>query len=628
MLRTRLRGPSLALETCARRLQPHAVTFVGGRDRAEVVLEWRGGADDLGHADIGPDADISWYGPAGFSEDRPASEATIQALCGLMHLHDGDSGGPRRLGLEVASVAAGVLAAQGLLAARIGALRGQALSGVQTSVLQAGLLLVSHYVAAATCAEPWEPAPPGSDPGPPFRSAEGRWFEIETLEPEAWKSFWERLGAAGAELGRAWALFRPRYYRATCSLPPGLHQATAAQPLDVIMEVAADCGVSVSPLRGYDEVLGEPGASAHLPVIDPGPPPSGPGGRGSAPPAGSLLGPEGNLPLRGLRVIEATTRLQGPLAGLLLQMLGAHVVKVEPPGGDFGRIVPPVAGDTGSFFLCFNRGKEVVELDLSRASGRDGLVELVADADVFLHNWRPGKAKAWGLDAHDLLAVNPHLIHTTASGWGDRPIPLLGTDFLVQAYAGLGQGLNPQGTPPVPSRVILVDYFGALITCEGILGGLYQRELSRRGARVGTSLLAGAMALQAHVLDAIVRGTEDGRSGGRPVWGPLDHPLAVDDGFVVVSVDDPAAFRRLCGLCGVDVTGSSPAQAELEVVRCMCTRSGEHWQRQLATEGIACEVVPGQLDLGSLPSDSRLSSLFEPLAETSQAPRPPWRFWA
>lgn len=624
---TTLRGPSLALETCVRRLQPYGVTSAPTGDPAQMTLEWDGAADELGAAGTGPDVEISWYGSAGPPDAPPGAEAGIQALCGLMHLHGRDAGPPRRLGLEVTSVTAGLLAAQGLLAARIGALRGQPVSAVQTSVLEAGLLLVSHYVAAATCAEPWEPAPPASEPGPPFRSADGRWFEIETLEPEAWKRFWHGLGAVDADLGRAWALFRPRYYRGTCTLPPGLHEATRARPLAAIMTLASHCGVSVSPLRDYEEVLAEPGSSAHLPLISPATP-SATTARWGGPPAATILGSDTALPLRGLRVIEATSRLQGPLAGLLLQMLGAHVVKVEPPGGDFGRIVPPVAGGTGSFFLCCNRDKEVVELDLGQAAGRAQLAELVTDADVFLHNWRPGKAREWGLDADDLLAVNPRLVHASASGWGDRPVPLLGTDFLVQAYTGLGNGLNPEGTPPFPSRIILVDYLGALVTCEGVLGGLYQRERSGRGARVATSLLAGAMALQAHVLEALVDGREQGRSGGRPLWRLLDQPLPADDALVVASVDDDDSFRRLCQLCGVEALTSSREEAERKVLSCIAGHSAQHWQRELSEAGIACEVIPHQLDLASLPSDPRLSGLFEVLAEECQAPAAPWHFSA
>lgn len=613
--RTTVVGPALALQTCARRLSPFGVD-ASSDGASGLVLDWGDRAD----LDPPPQAAVSWHGPAQLPEE-PACEVTIQARCGLMHLHGADDGEPRRLGLEVASVTAGLLAAQGLLAAHIGRLRGRAVTRVETSVLEAGLLLVSHYVAAATCAEPWEPAPPAPAPGPPFISADGRWFEIETLDPEAWKNFWSELGAAPGDLGRAWASFRARYYRPTCTLAPGLHEATARHPLAAVEAVAQRHEVSLSPLRAYDDVLVDPGIGSDWPVIEPfaanAETTSRRGGTGTG---------NGTLPLAGLRVVEATSRLQGPLAGVLLGMLGAEVVKVEPPGGDFGRIVPPVAGTTGSFFGCFNRGKQTVELDLTTSTGRASLIELVAEADAFLHNWRPGKASQWALDAADLAPVNPGLVHACASGWGERPKPLVGTDFLVQAHAGLGNGLRPVGDDPRPSRIILVDYLGALLTCEGILGGLCLRHQLGRGCAVRSSLLGGAMALQAHVLDDLATHQECGRRHGRPLWGPLARPIPTSDGYLALSVADEAAFASLVRLCGIDGRSRSGEVAEADVARRLSSQPAQSWLAGLEAAGIAGAALPVDLDLASLPADPRLVGLFEVLAGPARAPRSPWRF--
>lgn len=160
-----------------------------------------------------------------------------------------------------------------------------------------------------------------------------------------------------------------------------------------------------------------------------------------------------------------------------------------------------------------NHGKDAVQLDLRTRAGREDLRGLVADSDVFLHNWRPGKAAEWQLEPYDLAAVNPRLVYGHASGWGSRAdmADVIGTDFLVQAHAGVGAGINPEGTPPVPSRALLADYAGAVVTCEAVLAGLYARQRTDRDQQVETSLLAGAMALQAHVCEAIVAGREKGR---------------------------------------------------------------------------------------------------------------------
>ncbi len=616
-------GPALPVQTCARRLRAIGAKTVPGATGTTVELAWpaeHGGSS--GRPDL--ECAVSWWGPTA-PIDRPGGEALVQAACGLMHLHGRDFGAPRRIGVEIASVGAGMLAAQAVLAMAIGRHRGVPVGTARTSVLQAGLLQASHYLAAATC--PPEPVPPaGPAAGPPFRTSDGHWFEIETFDAESWKAFWSWLGAPASELGRAWALFRPRYYRGTTSLPYGFHEATAAHCLEEVAAAARDCRVSLCPVRGYEEVLAEPGRNASHPIVD---------GRPAAPPAVASLPLEGArpalgaeprpLPLAGIEVVEATSRMQGPLAGLLLQMLGARVTRIETPGGDIGRGVPPLADGTGSFFLCFNRGKDTVEIDLEKATGRAELAQRAAGADVFLHNWRPGKADEWGLSGEDLTGANTRLVYTEASGWDAAPGPgqLIGTDFLVQAYSGLGYGINPDPEPPFPSRVLLTDFMGALVTCEGVLSGLYRREQTGHGCRVRTSLLAGAMTLQAHVLDGVAEGREPQRWRGRPLWGRLDVPLEASDGLLVLDAADEHALHKVCELCHVETTGYERPTLEWLVAERVRFGPVEGWLRLMSDAGIGCARVV--TDLATLPEDPCLSSLFEPLGRACRTAASPWQ---
>jgi len=539
-----------------------------------------------------------------------------------MAVHGRDEGRPRRLGLEVGSVATGVLAAQAVLAAEIGRARRRPVARVETSVLQGTLLLLSHYLAAATAVGDVVPPSAGTAPGPPFHTGDDEWFEIEVFDAEAWKGFWLRLGAPGEELGRAWTAFRARYYRGTCRLSPGLHAAARAHTVSEAAAAAEAFGVSLCRVRGYSEVLDDPGPTAGDPstprdIAAAGTPATGL-------PAAGVRPAESGLPLEGLRVVEATSRMQGPLAGLLCQMLGAEVVRVEPPGGDVGRMVPPFAGDTGSFYLCFNRGKSAVEVNLAKPDGRRELADLIGDADVFLHNWRPGKAAEWGLDSDDLAPRSPGLVYVQASGWGGRSEDrrLIGTDFLLQAFTGAAHGLCPDDEAPVPTRVLLADFMGALVTCEGILGGLYRREESGRGGRVETSLLQGAMALQAHVLDGVATGVEAGRRAGRPVWGPLDRPLECPDGTLVVSIEDDDAFMRLSELCQVDLDDGPRAMTEARLAEHLQAGPAAKWEELLDEAGVPCAVA--STDLSAMHVDPRFSPLFEPLSESCFAPASPW----
>jgi CoA:oxalate CoA-transferase len=583
-------GPQLAHKTCARRL------------RGPV------GSDSLDERD----PSITWYGPARVPPTCPGSEAVIQALCGLMEVNGRDRPMPRRLGIEVASVAAGLLAAQATLSREIALVRGRPVPAMQTSVLQAGLLLMSNYFVVAT--ELGDAVPGGRlpAPGPPFRSAEGVWFEIDTFDPDTWKAFWTRLGAGEADLGRGWTVFQWRYERATCSLPIGLHEATARSPLAQLQQVAADTGISLTALRDYADVLADldPGEAARPTIRSRDA--SGPLAHGNGQPAPST---DNTLPLAGIKVVEATSRIQGPFAGMLLRMLGADVARVQPPDGDYGRAA-----------LCLHRGKAKVTLDLASPAARAELVALVADADVFLQNWRPGKAAEWGLEFDDLVRRQPRLVYAHTSGWGDRPQArfLMGTDFLVQAYAGLGHALNAEDEPPFTSRMVLCDLFGGLVGAEGVLTALYRREQLGGAWEVESSLLAGAMTLQEHVLEAMAADKEVGRRNGRPVWSVLDRPIVTSEGMLALTVEDDEHFQHVCEVCGIDPAGAPRASTEQRLAGSLADRSAPEWAKLFQDAGVPAAVVCE--DLATVPADPRFSELFEPVGVAGRAPRAPWTF--
>lgn len=558
----------------------------------------------------------------------PAEEVIAQAASGLMAVHGREVGRPRRLGLDVASGAAGILGAQGVLAAMVGRSRGHRIASATTSTLAGALAFLSHHVAAATSSDPWMPDTTGPAPGPPFCTADGHWVELEALTPEAWKSFWVGLGVPTADLGPSWLAlaFRPNVAR--CRLPPGLHEAVASRSLAEVLAVAASSGAAVCRLRGYAELLaGRSGAPPY---------PRGTGPAQATPPWSitarepASAGPRsssngGKGPLEGVRVVEATSRVQGPLAGLLLAMLGADVTKVEPPGGDGARLVPPTAGSEGAAFLAYNRGKSFVELDYRTPIGRCELEELAAGADVFLHNWRTGRAEELGLDAESLGRINPSLIHAQAAGWGEgeRCVPVIATDSLVQAHCGYGDGLNPGDEPAAPSSLTLVDVAGGLVACEAVLAALLLRERTGAGSAVTTSLMSAAMDLQAPVLDAMAAGREQGRRAGRPTWGPLERPVETADGFVAVGADGRArsVLRRLCGVA--DAAGDG-ASTEALIARRLGHLGAAEWVDRLGEAGVPAAVVVE--DLATLPGDPCVGPLLQHVEGACWAPGPPWRF--
>ncbi|MBG0566086.1 CoA transferase [Actinoplanes aureus] len=520
-------------------------------------------------------------------------EGVAQARSGLMTVHGREHGAPRRLGVDAGAMAGGILAAQGALAGLIGRLRGLPVRGVTVRGLAGPLQFVRHHLAIATGGGSF-PYRAAGVPAPPFRTADGVWAEIEVLAGDDWAAFWRRLGLDGADVvGAAWLPYVYRYLAGECRVPPQLPAAFGRHTLAEVRAAAEACGAAVVPVRTTPApVIAEPwtvephhATTGHRP--SPGP---------STPDA----------PLSGLHVVEVTSRLQGPLAGLLLHRLGARVTKVEPPGGDFGRHSPPLAGQHGAAYLAYNDGKRIEEIDYKRPAGLARLRELAASADVFLHNWRPGRAEALGLDAAAVARVNPAVVHATASGWDgitDPPCPIAG-DFVVQAYAGSGSLLNPPGADPLPSRVTLVDVTGGLLAGEAVLAGLLRRELTGHGCRVGSSLIRASAALAA--------------AASAP-WGPWDGPVETASGRLVVAAADPAAAGRLRAACGLPVSAG-----DAEVRAALRRDSAAHWAHRLPEHGVPSAAVPA--DLTGLADDPHLAGLLERAGDACWIPGTPWSF--
>ncbi|MCN9242346.1 CoA transferase [Streptomyces sp. RY43-2] len=288
--------------------------------------------------------------------------------------------------------------------------------------------------------------------------------------------------------------------------------------------------------------------------------------------------------------------MQGPLAGHVLRMLGAEVIRVEPPGGDPMRWLPPLADGTSARFTALNAGKRVVEADLTTMQGRAAVRELAATADVFLHNWAPGKAGRLGLDSEDL---RPGLVYAWASGFGDTlgERPPLGTDYLAQVHSGLAAAVRPADEPPAPSLMTLTDVLGGLVCAQGVLAALAARERTGRGGRVDSSLVSAAALIP--------------RPAHRVHWTPWDRPLATADGHLYLGPEArarPEAMRRLF----------DRADAK--------SLTTQEWTRRLAEAGLT--ATPVRTDLAVLAHDPAFRSAIAPPDPVTGHARPyaPWEF--
>jgi CoA:oxalate CoA-transferase len=288
-------------------------------------------------------------------------------------------------------------------------------------------------------------------------------------------------------------------------------------------------------------------------------------------------------------VLEAGRRVQAPLAAHLLGLLGAEVIRIEPPGGDPLRGMPPMCGDTSARWLALNRHKQAIEIDIKDPAGQQELRELAATADVFLHNWAPGKAEHFGLGAEDLTKVSPALVYAYTSGWANRLTdPPLGTDFMVQARTGLGEVVRPADEPPAPSLMTLLDVMGGLLGAQAILAGLLYRERAGESCRAESSLLAAADLLQHGVTS-------------RPAPG-FRRPLPTADGWCAPTDADARAAASFS-------------------LRDLSTKDAI---ALLAAQGL--HAAPVTTDLARLPGDPRFAAAISPDSRRCPAVHTPWRF--
>ena len=206
-----------------------------------------------------------------------------------------------------------------------------------------------------------------------------------------------------------------------------------------------------------------------------------------------------NSPLAGIKVVEITSIYSGPMAGMMLGELGAHVVKVESPGSpDPLRAsgLGPGPDGVNSIFYSLNRGKQFCSIDAKTDKGRELLFDLAASADVFIHNMRPGKAESLGLSYEALSAVNPGIICGAISGHGpDGPeAHLPAYDYVVQAKLGMVDHQRDREGRGDLVRQVVVDKTSANALVQGILAALYMREKTGRGQRVEIPMVAAGLA--------------------------------------------------------------------------------------------------------------------------------------
>jgi len=284
--------------------------------------------------------------------------------------------------------------------------------------------------------------------------------------------------------------------------------------------------------------------------------------------------------LSGLRVLDLSRVLAGPLAAQVLADLGADVIKVERPGrGDDSREwAPPFMSSTpkdpldeSAYFWACNRGKRSIEIDIASPEGGILAARLAAKCDVVIENYKVGALERYGLDYATLCQANPGLIYCSITGFGQtgpysaRP----GYDTIVQAMGGLmsitGNPDGADGAGPRKSGVAVADQMTALYACIAILAAVNERHSSGLGQFIDMSLLDVQVAALSNLgMNYLATGKVPQRGGNRLTTVYPSDNFRCSDGDIMLIVGNDAQFLRMCRALGLDGVATDPRFARNE----------------------------------------------------------------
>ncbi|MGJ7912998.1 CaiB/BaiF CoA transferase family protein [Neobacillus sp. LXY-1] len=260
--------------------------------------------------------------------------------------------------------------------------------------------------------------------------------------------------------------------------------------------------------------------------------------------------------LTGIKVLDLTRVLAGPYCTMILADLGADVIKVEAPGGsdETRSWGPPFQNGVSAYYLCTNRNKRSITVNLKTEEGRAIIRKLAEDADVLIHNFKTGSMEKWQLDYESLKTINPRLVFCSITGFGETgPLSHLpGYDYIIQGMSGLMSITGSEESGPIKIGVAMVDILTGLYSAISIEAALLERGKSGMGQKIDMSLLDTAVSSLANVAsNYLISGHVPRRLGN-------DHPNIVPysiykalDGEIIIAVGNNRQFSTLCEAMGI-----------------------------------------------------------------------------
>jgi crotonobetainyl-CoA:carnitine CoA-transferase CaiB-like acyl-CoA transferase len=313
-------------------------------------------------------------------------------------------------------------------------------------------------------------------------------------------------------------------------------------------------------------------------------------------------------PLEGIRVVDLSRVLAGPFCTMILGDLGADVIKIESPGGsdDTRAWGPPFVAGESAYYLCTNRNKKGMTLNLKTEDGRRILKTLIKDADVLIQNFRVGMMEKWGLDYNTLHELNPRLVYCSISGFGATgPYrQMAGYDYMIQAMGGLMSVTGSEESGPIKVGVAIADVTTALYSAIAILAALKERDRSGEGQAIDMALMDAEVSSLINVASNYLISGEIPRLLGNvhPNVAPYQtFPTA--DGEMVIAAGNDKLYRLLCEALGAPEliddprfkTNSDRVKYRLELAGCLSerlrTEKTKVWVQRLIEAGVPAAPI-------------------------------------
>ncbi|HEY5637849.1 MAG TPA: CoA transferase [Burkholderiales bacterium] len=313
-------------------------------------------------------------------------------------------------------------------------------------------------------------------------------------------------------------------------------------------------------------------------------------------------------PLAGVRVLDLSQGIAGPYCGMLLAQYGAEVIKVEPAEGDWGRGLGRRVLDQTPISLSANRGKHSIALDLKTPEGRALLARLVARADVFLENFRPGVATRLGVGYEAMKAQNPRLIYLSISAFGQQGPRSRqpGSDTVAQAYSGMMMVNRDAAGTPKATGFYTADFVTALYGFQAVAMALAARAHEQAGRYLDISLIHASAAF------LVQKGIEGALEGAAP--GKLNAPAGsyrTKDGWIAITLTRESHFASLVQVLGREdlladarfanfvARGANSEALVPEIQRALLDRRTAEWLEALGKADVLCSPIHTVIDFAA-----------------------------